>query len=80
MLISDLIQHGECKEDHLVATKLKKIWIKLAKLLAFLYSLQSYVLHLGKFKDLRCICLCQPQYNHTHAHTQVSSIYNPCLT
>jgi len=36
MLIYDLIQHGECKEGHLVATKFKQFWINLAKLLPFL--------------------------------------------
>jgi hypothetical protein len=37
MLISNLTQHGECKEGHLVATRFKQFWIKLANLLPFFY-------------------------------------------
>ncbi len=34
----NLTRHGECKESHLMATKFKQFWIKLAKSLTFLYE------------------------------------------
>jgi hypothetical protein len=46
MLISELTQHGECKEHHLVANRFKQFWMKLAILLPFIrfaYNVMCYI-------------------------------------
>jgi len=45
-LISYLTQHRECKEGHLMATRFKQFWIKLAKILPFIrfaYNVMCYI-------------------------------------